>query len=359
MGINVSNKIYWQHAAGDKDRNYADVCLKWDVILNGPGYAGPLPTCNEQLQKDGWTNKKITGLLRFSHDMKDGDFVALRLGTTDIVGVGVVIGDYQWLEAFSDVDGWGLHHVRRVKWFWKNLENPKKFKTYTLKFGDTTQKLDSPEVIKWIEDLSKGGIDKDLVVLPKADYSSVDFDEISEYLFDQGVSSNSIEMLIREIDELIRIAKWYSKYENPSEFETVTYLVVPLLRALGWTPQKMAVEWNNVDIALFDKLPRSDDNLNVVVEAKKKGNSCLSAKSQAQAYAKGKPNCKRLIVSDGLRYGVYLKKGDDFILYAYFNLTALKNDYPIYDCRGVKDALQAMTPEWNEEKHNNAINHDS
>ena len=79
------------------------------------------------------------------------------------------------------------------------------------------------------------------------------------------------------IDELVRIAKWYQKDNqkdnNPSEFETVAYLAVPLLRALGWTPQKMAIEWNNVDIALFNQLPREDKNLNVVVEAKKKGNS--------------------------------------------------------------------------------------
>jgi len=348
----VSEETIWQHAAGDKNRNYADICLKWGVILNGPGYAGPLPGCKDRLLRDGWTSKKVTDLLRFSEEMKEGDFVVLRLGTTDILGVGVIVGDYQWLEEFSDIDGWNLHHVRRVRWFWKGLESPKTFDTYTLKLGDTTQRLDSPEVKKWIESLAKNKADGALATLPKSDKQNVEFEGISEYLFDKGVSSNSIEMLIREIDELIRIAKWYSKYEKPSESETVTYLVVPLLRALGWTPQKMAVEWHNVDVALFSQLPRVDNNLSIVVEAKKKGDSCLSAKSQAQSYAKGKVNCERLIVSDGLRYGVYLKEGDEFILYAYFNLTALKNDYPIYGCHGVKEALQAMTPEWSHKKHN-------
>ena len=284
--------------------------------------------------------------------MKKGDLVVLRLGTTDILGVGVIVGEYQWLEEFSDIDGWDLHHVRRVRWFWTGLESPKVFDTYTLKFGDTTQRLDSLEVKKWIESLSKDKADGALAVLPKSDKQNVEFEEISEYLFDQGVSSNSIEMLIREIGELIRIAKWYSKYESPSEFETVAYLVVPLLRALGWTPQKMAVEWCNVDVALFSQLPRTDNNLSIVVEAKKKGDSCLTAKLQAESYAKGKVNCERLIVSDGLRYGVYLKEDEEFTLYAYFNLTALKNDYPVYDCHGVKQALQAMTPEWSHEKYN-------
>lgn len=49
-------------------------------------------------------------------------------------------------------------------------------------------------------------------------------EEIGEYLYEQGVSSNSIETLIKEFDELTRIAKWYSNKTAPSEFETVAYL---------------------------------------------------------------------------------------------------------------------------------------
>ena len=336
---------YWQHAAGDTNRNYADICLNWDVILNGPGYAGPLPECKDTLLNNGWTSRKITGLLRFSQSMIEGDIVVLRLGTSDILGVGLIVGDYEWLDEFSDVDGWDLQHARRVKWFWKGR---KRFSTYTLKLGDTTQVLDSQEVIQWVNTLPRTEDNRDLTALPKSKNNPVKFEEISEYLFDTGVSSYSIETLLKEIDELIRIAKWYSKHESPSEFETVTYLVVPLLRALGWTPQKMAVEWRKVDVALFSQLPRSNANLNVVVEVKRKGLSCLSAKSQAQAYAAGKSNCTRLIVTDGLRYGVYLKNSEEFKLYAYFNLTKLRNENPIYKCFGVKEALQAMTPEWNE-----------
>lgn len=346
--MDINNKVIWQQASGDTDRNYANICLKWDVILNGPGYAGPYPKCEDVLKKDKWSSRKITDLKRFSEIMKDGDIVILRLGTTDVLGVGIIVGEYEWLEEFSDIDGWDLQHVRRVKWLWDGIKNPKKFPTYTLKLGDTTQNLDSQPVTNWLKQLSipQNNINRDLIMLPKASNNDIDFEEISEYLFDQGVSSNSIEALIREIDELIRIAKWYKKSSNPSEFETVAYLVVPLLRALGWTPQKMAIEWHNVDIALFSQLPRDDNNLNVVVEAKKKGNSCLAAKSQAQSYAHGKHNCNRLIVTDGLRYGVYLKNGAEFHLYAYFNLTALKNEYPVYKCHGVKEALRTMTPEW-------------
>ncbi len=346
--MDTSNKKIWQQACGDTDRNYAGVCLKWDVILNGPGYAGPYPECDEKLRKDEWSSKKVTDLKRFAEDMKDGDIVVLRLGTTNILGVGIIVGEYEWLEEFSDIDGWDLQHVRRVRWLWKNKNDPQIFPTYTLKQGDTTQRLNSKVVTDWLETINvkKAEYERNLRVLPKSTSCEVKLEEISEYLFDRGVSSNSIELLITEIGELTRIAKWYKKFSDPSEFETVAYLVVPLLRALGWTPQKMAIEWHNVDIALFSQLPREDANLNIVVEAKKKGNSCLSAKSQAEAYSQGKKNCNRLIVTDGLRYGVYLKKQKSFKLHAYFNLTKLKSEYPVYECHGIQEALRTMTPEW-------------
>lgn len=347
--MDISDKKIWQQACGDTDRNYANICLKWDVILNGPGYAGPYPECEGNLKKDNCSSRKMTDLKRFAVDMTDGDIVVLRLGTRDVLGVGVIVGPYEWLEEFSDIDGWDLQHVRRVKWFWKYKENPQTFPKYSLKLGDTTQILDSQVVIDWLKDLiiSKTENERDLTSLPKSTDSEVTLDEISEYLFDQGVSSNSIELLIAQIGELTRIAKWYKKFDDPSEFETIAYLVVPLLRALGWTPQKMAIEWHNVDIALFSQLPRKDESLNIVVEVKKKGNSCLSAKSQAESYAQNKTDCKRLIVTDGLRYGIYIKDGESFNLHAYFNLTILKSEYPVYECQGIKEALRTMTPDWN------------
>lgn len=349
--MNISNKQIWQQACGDTDRNYADICIKWDVILNGPGYAGPYPDCISKLYADGASSKKVTDIGRFAQSMKDGDLVVLRLGTAHILGVGEIIGDYQYSDLFGDVDGWDLQHVRRVKWYWHNLQNPKIFPTYSLKQGDTTQILSSDRynVRQWLQELEVPiSNDRNVKEFPQNNPQEVKYDEIAEYLYDQGTASHSIETLIKEFDELKMIARWYRK-QNPSEFETVAYLAVPLLRSLGWTPQKMAIEWYKVDIALFDRLPRNDTNLAVVVEAKKKGYACLTAKSQAQGYAEGKDNCNRLIVTDGLRYGTYIKQKGQYKLYAYMNLTELKESYPIYECHGVKEALTVMTPEWNGE----------
>jgi hypothetical protein len=347
--MNIQGKKIWQQAAGDKNRDYADICIQWGVILDGPGYAGPFSGESiRKLQQDNWSKKKIADLNRFCSEMAEGDLVVLRLGTNEVVAVGEVVSPYEWNDAFGDIDGWDLQHVRRVKWYWSNLQAPKRFQSWTLKLGDPTQLLTSEEVRSWLKNLELSE-EPELPELPKNNVSPSSIQEIAEYLFDQGTSSNSIESLLKEIGELQRISTWYSKvpkHHTPSEDETRAYLIVPLLRALGWTPQKMAIGWNKIDLALFENLPREDKNLIAVVEAKKKGMSCLTAKSQAESYAGGKENCNRLIVSDGIRYGVFIKQRNGFELHAYMNLTRFKDDYPVYPCKGIKEALRAMTLGW-------------
>lgn len=237
---------------------------------------------------------------------------------------------------------------------WKPNGGPLLFDTYTLKFGDTTQLLDSPAVEAWLNALvvPDEAFHAPLPEIPQTELLSrndLEVSDVSEYLYDKGMSSMSISRLVEDIGELTRIAKWYKKQEmSPSEYETVAYLVIPLLRSLGWTPQKMAVEWNRVDVALFAELPRENNNLTVVVEVKKLNNSCLMAKSQAQDYTLDKQNCNRFIVTDGLRYGVYTKnEHGDFYLDAYVNLTRLQSGYPIYGCDGAMEAFLLMSPESN------------
>jgi hypothetical protein len=349
--VDLTDRKIWQQAAGNTNRNYVQLCLNWGVVLNGPGNYGSWPDCETRLRDQSVSERKITDLRRFCEDMADGDVVVLRMGTTTVFGVGLVVGDYEYREAFGDVDGWQLQHVRRVRWLWKAEEGPERFETYALKLGDTTQELSSQSVIEWLSrlEIPKSAIERSLPPIPDHDRDhEIDVEDIPEFLFDRGVASDSINSLVTRIGELIRISKWYRRSKRPSEHETVAYLVVPLLRTLGWTPQRMAVEWKKLDLALFSRLPRSDNNVRVVVEAKKFGQSCLTALSQAKGYAQGKNQCERLIVTDGIRYGVYRKQyGLPFELHAYLNLTRMRSTYPIYRCAGAREALFAMTPEWN------------
>ena len=346
--MDIEDKTVWQQAAGDTNRDYVDLCLEWGVILNGPGYLGPWPKCREPLLADGWSKHKLNDLQRFSEEIKDGDIVVLRLGTSSVYGVGVIDGEYEYQANFGDVDGWDLEHVRRVRWVWQGEKSPK-FKTYALKLGDTTQKLNEGEVLEWLRGLavSKSDFVAPLLDLPVEKAKDVTIEDMAKFLFEEGVADDSISNLTKVIGELSRIACWYDGKPTPSESETIAYLAVPLLRALGWTPQKMAIEWNRLDLALFRALPRGDDSLAVVVEAKQKGRSCLSAFEQAREYAEqeARAGCRKIIVTDGLRYGIFKRSKKGFQLYAYVNLTRLRSSYPIYKCLGANEGLLAMTPE--------------
>lgn len=118
--VNLNGRSVWQFAGGDTDRSYVDILLHWDVIAMGPGAYGKHPECNVRARLEGYSERKLTDINRFYNDVKDGDFIVLRLGTSEVYGVGEVVGnDTCWLDAFGDIDGWDLEHVRRVRWLWR------------------------------------------------------------------------------------------------------------------------------------------------------------------------------------------------------------------------------------------------
>lgn len=353
--MNLEGHRVWQVAAGNTDREYADLFLKWDVVAMGLGNFGEWPACRPKI---GGT-RMPTVLRYFCEDLAEGDLVVLRIGTATVRGVGIVVGGYEWNALFDDVDGWDLQHIRRIRWLWQGT---KTFETYALKWGDTIQQLDSYRgsnntVREWLETLEVAdeAWGRPLSTLPEAKSQEVSLDEITDYLFDHGVASDSVKALRNQMDDLVRIARWYERMKDqqtPSEFETVAYLVLPLLQALGWTPQKTAIEWNHVDIALFNAIPRSAENLVGVVEAKRWGASCLSAQGQASAYVQkhGQQRCDRMVVTDGMRYGLFLRQGSECIFPttpdAYLNLTRLRWSYPLLGSDGAGTALRLLSSEY-------------
>src|SRR5438445_6490395 len=108
MSDNVSTRAVWQISSGPASRSYADMFLKHGVALIGPGDAGP------------WTPERADGdfeggfVRRFASEVVAGDVVLLRAGIATIAAVGLVAGDYQYVNAFDDVNGWDLQHSRRV-----------------------------------------------------------------------------------------------------------------------------------------------------------------------------------------------------------------------------------------------------
>ena len=364
--MDTSSATIWQVAAGDTNHSYCNVCLNWDVICFGPGSSGPWPGCEAKLKKDGWSTRKIGQIRRFHEEIENDDFVVLRLGTSHVYGLGQVVGDWSWNDHFGDVDGWDLQFVRRVRWLWDYRCHDRKpvFKTYAMKLGDTVQKLSEESPVRaWINDLevAQCKLERDLAALPQSGQEyflpELKLPEVANRLFDRGVAASSINALTEDLSELQRIASWYQRSgTRPSEHETVAYLVVPLLRALGWTPQRMAVEWNRMDLALFSRLPRKDKNLAAVVEVKRLDHACLPARPQAQYYAeeggKERDECQRLIVTDGMRYGVYVRSANGKFPdtpCAYLNINRMVECYYIFSCSGATKALELIASDWSRE----------
>ena len=359
--MNIGDAEIWQISAGDTDRSYAELCLKWGVVLFGPGYRGRWPDCEVPLRSDGWSSRKIGIIRRYHEEVRDGDIVVLKLGTNLVYGVGRVEGPVNWYDDFGDIDGWNIPLVRRVRWNWKpsEIDKPKQFSTRALKWGDTVQKLRrSGPVFEWL--LETPECEADLPELPlscRPDEAvpRIGIPELAEHFFDQGTAAGTISDLAENVLGLEQISSWYGRSDTePSESETVAHLTVPLLRTLGWTTQRMAVEWRRIDIALFERLPRKDANVAVVVEVKKLGRSCLSAKGQAleHALAAGRDSCRRLVVTDGIRYGIYLKDDDGTFPRsptAYMNLTRMVRSYPVLDCAGTPEALSLLAADWRTE----------
>lgn len=341
---------YWTISAGDNDRKYVDYCLEWEVILIGPGEFGPWPQCEKNLRVPGTQKNRntISSLKRFAGEMKQDDVVVLRVGTSEVYGVGLIKDAYGHDDMFGDVDGWDIQHFRRVKWLWdyrkNNSDQAKKFPSGSMGFGYTLQQLKAGIVKNWVYGVlpkqPPSGALKSLLGAGK----KISLTGIENFLTNKKIGSSVIATIKKELKDLGKLANWYYINGKPSEHETVAYLVVPLLRSLGWEPEVMAIEWKWIDVALFSGIPRDDNNLRVVVEVKRMGLSCLTAIGQAAKYASKGPKCDRIIVTDGIRYGVYKKGSGGFELKSYLNLTRFRDSYPIYSCGGAQDALFDMRP---------------
>ncbi len=360
--MNLAERQIWQIAAGDSDRNYSDLCLRLGIVMMGPGRQGHfLETAeiNARLKRDGISPRMTSMLRRFATEVRQGDIVVLRLGTSEVHGVGVIQSGYGWHPVLMDVDGWDLCHFYHVEWIWAKPEKTPMIFRDALKFGDTLQLLSqserATELLAWLAALPEGA-QQAYVPRPLPECGrTLGIDALCQPLYDYGIGVNNLGGLKDCIAELQALANWYQRYSNqPSEHETVTHLLVPLLKALGWTPQRIALEYHQqgkgrADVALYAYGNRQPEFLTAIVEAKKFGRSCLNAEAQVRSYAAA--HTTRLIVTDGIRYGVFVKDGHGpfpAMPTAYLNLTHLVDAYPIYghDCRGADEALWLMNADW-------------
>lgn len=298
----------WQVAAGPWSRSYADVLLKHGVALIGPGDAGP------------WTPERDDELFggrfvrRFASEIESGDVVLLRTGRATVAAVGIVTGEYEYSSAFDDVNGWDLQHVRRVRW--GRLPFAHEFPRAA--FGANPPRCSCV----WDEEVLDFA--RRFVSSPPNHWQSAALPDLPPEDPPLASVPAAIAPLVAQAADLLPVMQESETFGDlPREDELIVHFVVPLLRALGWPPERVAIKWRDVDVAVFRELPRTPETCQFVIEAKRLGAGVEGALEQAQGYVTALGATCDAIVTDGIRYRLYdCARG--FAPLAYANLARLK-----------------------------------
>lgn len=299
--------LVWQVSGGPTDRPYSDTFLRYGVALIGPGDNGPWRSDQAESGGRGFVR-------RFAEEVQKGDIVLLRTALNTITAVGIVAGDYEHLEPFDDVNGWDLRHARRVRW----CPLPEAYRFEGAVFGANPMRFSraqTTEVVDYARRFVGSGLTRwQEATLPELPQVEPPLDGVPEPLREVVGLAQDLSGLYAD-PELLG--------DPPAESEMVAHFVVPLLRALGWPPENIAVEWRRIDVAIFDCLPRTPETCNCVIEAKRLGSGLEGARRQAEDYVATLGVSRDVVVTDGFRYRAFAcKKG--FAPVAYANLDRLK-----------------------------------
>ena len=324
---------YWQIAAGSWGRDYSNRFLEYGMAFVGG-------------------DKQIATM----EQVKQGDIVVLKQGTQKILAAGKVIkrdgkhigyADKEWLR---DFDGWDLPAYCYVDW--KQPGKPVATKGLT---RATLQRLHQQKHKNVAENILNTGSDVQVVSEPKETRLVEDI-EILKFLVKEGLRPSSADDLTNTVSRIRLLADYYYDFpdwEDIREHETRTFLVVPLLLALGWSEQQIKIElpcsgMKRIDIACFSKSyrpERKNDDCVAIIETKGFSSGLDYVQKQAKAYSKDFPNCKVVIVTNGYCYKIYLREGRTGQFQtnpsAYINLLKPKDRYPI-DPENVGGALDAI-----------------
>ena len=327
---------YRQIGAGSWGRDYSDEFLKFGMAFVG----GAEP---------------IAAMAK----VEQGDIVVLKMGTQKILAVGRVVqrdgkhkgdADKEWLR---DFDGWDLQAYCYVDW--KRPSKPIAVKGLARK---TIQRLHQKKHKDIADEILSKGYDVAFSSEPEKTKIIGDT-EILKFLVKEGLRPSSADDLTNTLARIRLLAEYYyhhCNWEDIREHETRTFLVVPLLLALGWAEQQIKIELpcsvGKVDIACFARSyshERKNDDCVAIIETKGFSSGLYYGQKQATTYSKDFPSCKVVIVTNGYCYKSYLRDGSRQFQTnpsAYINLLRPKEKYPIdpVNVGGAFEAIKWLLP---------------
>ncbi len=345
--------IHWQIAAGSDSRDYSHDFLRYGLAFVGGG-------------------KNVARLQR----VRKGDRLILKRGKREVVAVGVaverdgVVGGVagqsgagrDWLH---DYDGWDLPGFCCVEW-----HRPDAPRTAAGLGRRAVERLDRPDLHTVADDILRST--PALPVEPEPDPTEpLTVEAMLDHLIRLGLRSSVAEELTATLERVRLLARYYyhhCRWEDVREHEARTFLIAPLLLALGWSEQQIKIELGvrnarknrtrggRIDMACFARpyrvvkgQPNNGDCL-LILESKGFSQGLDYAHGQGKEYAATFPSCRVVVATNGYCYKAYRRKPDstDFedAPAAYLNLLRPRNRYPLDPVRvaGGLELLSYLLP---------------
>jgi hypothetical protein len=333
----------WQVAAGDGTRDYTDVFLDFGLACVGPGNGGAYPA-HRDAYNDPENSQWRPFMQPFCEQVGVGDLLVLKRPAGRrwrILAVGKVAGPYVYREELGDVEGWDLQHTLPVTW-----HEPQGELVVTGLRRGTLARVNDATAREHALAVWDSGTPRPTQELPPP-AKAMETDDVIALLMERGLPAAQAEATATTIRRLRRLAHWYRDHDDQvGEHEIRTFLIVPLLLALGWAEQRIKIELAHTDIALFDEPYSAGASPTVIVESKRLNDGLgAGTEAQVQRYARDFPNCRALVVSDGFRYRLLTGAGDGWKPTAYANLLNLRQRHPYRaDIDGAGGLFVALLP---------------
>ncbi|CAN5674496.1 hypothetical protein BH20ACT10_BH20ACT10_25400 [soil metagenome] len=344
---------YWQVGSGSGDRDYSEECIDLGMAFVG-GDDDPMKYVDE------------------------GNVIVLRKGIKQIIAVGEVVkhpeeerckgrsgkDDKEWLRDFV---GWDLPNYCYVKWY----EAPDTLSEVQGLAQRSFARIKKREIKERADEiLALGNSPSGEPGKEIREPEELKLDEIQRYLASEGLEDRFANDFVDKSEQIQKVADQYycSGYENWTDIqedEVRAFLVVPLLKALGWderrvrlelTPSKLGTKsGKRIDIACFSspyeaqKKDTNRENCAFLIEVKRFTSGVTSdAPQQVKEYAENVSGCRMVMVTNGYCYKAFVREDDEAFSDtpdAYLNIRTPSRNYPLNEeVKGSLELLRLMLP---------------
>jgi hypothetical protein len=210
------------------------------------------------------------------------------------------------------------------------------------------------DVLERIEPLVAQIEERPRAEMPPSPPVPLSLEELGQQLFAKGIANDAVDRVVSAIQRQRRLLKWYAEQGDasmrPKEHEVVAHMILPLLLALGWSEQLLAIEWNKIDLAAFCETPTTSDTCVLVCEAKEMRHGLQDVLDQAVRYVETLKlkRCQRVLLTQGARFYLYDRPAKGWscplLPSGYINLEKIRTDHVYPPKTNAVDTIVALSP---------------